>query len=307
LCSFFCFPIGLVLALLGGWATQQYFRFTPVYTDIECTFDVPDLQGFSFRGGFHVNLTLNVSCDNPNPYSVNVSMPNQLHVYAGKNINPVATVTDLPHAILPAHGVGSIVAHGSIAPTRQTLGTATGALFGGQIPLWVEIELDVHVELDFIFGNFSTTVPFVKDCGLMAQFYSIGGTNVGNLACADSFDDLHLTKIDRSRDAATKPQPLTLLDRTLMDAERAKTTGLGTLMGCLYGSALPILVVSSWYLYKLGWCCSCGCCYEEEEEEEPARRRPSSSKSTGRHKPDKARSRAESRYHEEEAEKKMQV
>merc|ERR1712107_823062 len=108
-----------------------------------------------------------------------------------------------------------ITAHVSIVPTRQTLGTASTALFGMQIPMYVEIELEVSVALNFIFGNFSATVPFVRDCGMNVQLYAVGGTNTGPLACASSFDDLHLAKIDRSPGAATKPQPLTLLDRQL--------------------------------------------------------------------------------------------
>lgn len=306
MCSFFCLASGLVLLLLGAWATQQYFRFTPVYSDIECTFDLVKVGNMGFRGGFHVNLTITVSCDNPNPYTVEVGTTRHLQVYAGKKINPVATVFDLPHATLPAHGKGSITAHGQIAPTSKTVGPVTSALFGGQIPLYVEIELEVSLSLNFIFGNFSATVPFVKDCGLNVQLYPIAGKNTGNLACADSFDDLYISKIDRSPGAALKPQPLSLLDRQLIEAERAKTTGLGTLMGLFYGCALPILAVSTWYIYRLGWCCGCDCCNEEEEERRPSDKRSvARKKSSTRRKSDK--SRAKSAGRDEEPDNTFQV
>lgn len=311
MCSLFCVTLGLFLILLGAWATQQFFRFTPVYSDVQFSFEPVKLDKFSFNGGFHVNLTLTVTCDNPNPYTVEVRSTDHLQVYMGKNRHPVAIVTDLPHATLPAHGKGSIAAHVSIVPTRKTLGPAATAVFGGQVPMYIEIELEVSLALNFIFGNFSATVPFVKDCGLMVQLYAIGGRNTGPLVCADSFDDFMVAKIDRSPGAATKPQPLTLMQRQLIEAERAKTTGLGTLMGLFYGFGFPIVVLSSWYLCKLGWCCGCcGCnCCEEEDLQATkgtASKKTTVAKSAATKKAASARSKSASR-HCEEIEQKVQV
>lgn len=311
-CSCFCFIFGLLLLLLGAWATQQFFRFTPVYNDVLCSFEPIQLEKFTFSGGFHVNLTITVSCYNPNPYEVDVTSNKHLQVYMGKNRNPVGAVTDVPHALLPAHGKGSAVAHVQVTPTRQTLGSAASMVFGAQVPLFIAIELEVAVSLDFVFGNFSTIQPFVKDCGLSVQLYNIGGKQTGNLACAESFDDLMVSKIDRSPGAATKPQPLTLMDRQLNDAEHAKTTGLGTMMGLFYGFGLPLLMVGCWYLYKLGWC---GCCCSPSEGEAARRgrsRRSASAKHASRKQSPASKSKSKSRSRSssrgpQETDQKVQV
>mmetsp|Transcript_112951 Transcript_112951/g.358777 ORF Transcript_112951/g.358777 Transcript_112951/m.358777 type:complete len:212 (+) Transcript_112951:73-708(+) len=190
-CPYIALAFGCLLVLFGAWPAHLYSRFTPVYMDITCKAGPAKVKSISFRDGLTIVLNSSTSCDNPNPYTVQM-MILQGKVYMGKDMTPVASVTEIPRSTLPATGTGSIHTIVSVRPSGDMFGSLLDYIFSGQVPIYMENKMQLVIDISFFFGKLSVNKEVHKHCGLNVQMLSFEGPKNGPLVCASSFDQLIL-------------------------------------------------------------------------------------------------------------------
>ncbi|CAE8596812.1 unnamed protein product [Polarella glacialis] len=196
-CPLFAVTGAIVFLLLGIWAVHLRSRFTPVYKDITCRLGEPKLQSISggiLSSPLDLSLEVTVECENPNQYALTVTETKLGKVYMGADRTEVGSLMQIPSAELPAQGTGSISATTSISLSGPLFGTLIGALFG-DVPIWLELNMDIGVDVNFLLGRWQTSLPFNKDCGMNLLgvpqlLLNPQGAKLGPMACADSFDAL---------------------------------------------------------------------------------------------------------------------
>lgn len=244
ICAFMCMWLGMLLLLLGVWCTHVYRRFTPVYRPIECKLEAPTVERVWFDHGFtgmHFQLITNTSCHNPNPYSVVLNSTRAANVYMGQERAPVGTIKDIPATSLPSAGAGWMAANITITPTADVLMSVFELLAAGQVPLYMESNMDVEVDIDFLFGRFSSSQSFSKDCGMGFRLVGMRSV-VGPMACADTWEQLEIPEM--GSDATGELALSAAAMGGVGDIERAarlKNITLGLGMGVGYGLGLALL------------------------------------------------------------------
>lgn len=139
-------------------------------------------------------------------------------------------------------------------------------LFAGQIPVYIENNMELVIDIRFLFGSFTAKQAFSKDCGVNVQI-SIDQANVGPMACADNFNDLTIPSV--GNDAASNELKLSAGDVAADEVEKgtqAKNVGLGIAMGVGYGLGLLLLGGASFGLFRL---CRQGYGMSKEDGDEP--------------------------------------
>mmetsp|Transcript_100935 Transcript_100935/g.261272 ORF Transcript_100935/g.261272 Transcript_100935/m.261272 type:complete len:326 (-) Transcript_100935:251-1228(-) len=254
-CSFLSVAFGVFFVLLGIWATHLQQRFTPIYTEVVCRVEPARLDKFSMKDGLKINLISTTTCENPNPYTVEMRSTKAEQVYMGDDRTPVASVTEIPHSTLPANGEGSIEAHVTIEPTADTLPSLLSGFFGGltgkEIPIYIENRMDMVVNINFLVGDFSTKRAFNKDCGLNLKMHLFGRAEMGPLVCGDSFDNLQIPPADHPVTGEMHISAVSMAKDDIAKATEAKNVGLGAAMGIGYGLGLLLIVLGSCGMWRL--------------------------------------------------------
>mmetsp|Transcript_7068 Transcript_7068/g.21432 ORF Transcript_7068/g.21432 Transcript_7068/m.21432 type:complete len:308 (+) Transcript_7068:135-1058(+) len=251
-CPYIALVLGCLLVLFGAWSAHLYSRFTPVYTDITCKAEPAKVKSIRFKDGLTIVLDSSTSCDNPNPYTVEMTNL-QGKVYMGKDMTPVASVTEIPRSTLPASGTGSIHTIVTVKPSGDMFGSLLGFILMGQVPIYMENKMQLVIDISFFFGKLSVNKEVHKHCGLNVQMLSFEGPKNGPLVCASSFDQLILPPVgERPQDSQRQLSAGSLGGKELEEGSRAKNIGLGLAMGIGFGVGSVLLLCSIVTL-----CCRC--------------------------------------------------
>jgi len=243
----------VLFVLLGIWAIHLRQRFTPIYTDVVCRMEPAKLDKISFTGGLRIDLISTTTCENPNPYSVEMRSTKAEKVYMGQDRTPVASVTEIPHSTLPAKGKGSIEAKITIKPTGDMFSSLFAGLMGQEIPIYMENRMEMVVDINFLLGDFSTKRAFNKDCGLNLEVKVFGGgAKMGPLVCGDDFDHLQIPPADHPVTSEMHISAVGLAKDDIDKATEAKDVGTGCAIGIGFGLGLLLLIFGSCGLW---WLC----------------------------------------------------
>jgi len=189
--------VGLFLILVGLFHVYLYVKFTPVYVETQCGDIMATMDDFELGvQSIRLGLLIEVSCVNPNPYSITIRDANPGRVFVGyKKHLQVGTLSILSGSVLKEEGAGTVRvrmrAHLS-GPDADTL--VPHFLEDSAIPVLMELRFNVGVSLSFGLGRWETSAPFKKDCGmkmagiLVNTFGDNSKGRLGPLVCRDSFD-----------------------------------------------------------------------------------------------------------------------
>lgn len=166
-----------------------------------CTFSNAALDGVSLDPSLTFGLKINVTCTNPNPYGITIADSKSGKVFIGNDRTEAGSVVTLPSSALLAEGTGSILAVNTIP--GSSLGGFIG-LLGSQVPIQLELDFDVIVDVSFFFGGWKVSMPFSKDCGmnmagLSGLVFNPDGAHIGPMACADSFSSLQIPDVNTAQ------------------------------------------------------------------------------------------------------------
>lgn len=197
-CKFTLWPLLLSFLLLasGAFHVFLYNKFTPVYTSTECGDEVAEMDQLDIeKSSVHVGLTIQVSCINPNPYSIHIvaSTPGRVFVGPQKNVQ-VGTMAVIPGSALAEHGNGTI----RVRMNAFINGSAAHLLLphfltDAAVPVLMELQFDVSVHVNFGLGSWGAALPYRKACGLNVAGMLVGGvgnSRMGPLICRDSFAEI---------------------------------------------------------------------------------------------------------------------
>eukprot|EP00933_Yihiella_yeosuensis_P075713 TRINITY_DN85191_c0_g1_i1.p1 TRINITY_DN85191_c0_g1~~TRINITY_DN85191_c0_g1_i1.p1 ORF type:complete len:482 (+),score=86.93 TRINITY_DN85191_c0_g1_i1:92-1537(+) len=188
--------LGLLLLLNGLLDTYLYFKFTPVYAATTCGQQTAALDKFKLGSTLQIGLHIEVTCWNPNGYEVQIRHDTPGKVFIGKHREiPIGELTMLFGSTLPAEGPGKIkVQMDTELPLEnsETLNTlAHEFLSASEIPIFLELQFNVAVDINFGLTSFGTTAPFKKRCGMkLAGLFAASESRLGPMICRDSFQGL---------------------------------------------------------------------------------------------------------------------
>eukprot|EP00930_Biecheleria_cincta_P044374 TRINITY_DN3049_c0_g1_i2.p1 TRINITY_DN3049_c0_g1~~TRINITY_DN3049_c0_g1_i2.p1 ORF type:complete len:277 (-),score=48.28 TRINITY_DN3049_c0_g1_i2:424-1254(-) len=202
-------------------------RFTPIYQTIKCSVSQPNMDSIE---GLRILLTVEVRCDNPNPYTLMVKSVEEGKIYMGTERAGVG-VTRLPSGTLPAEGAGVFVTSADIDLSGQLLGQLITALVG-DVPLYMDLNLAVDVDVNFLLGSFRQTLPFHKDCGM----YLVGvpsllahsdAAKFGPMACVEQGQSINIPAAHSESSDGLIPLTAPNMDKQRIDeAKKLKDTSL---------------------------------------------------------------------------------
>eukprot|EP00933_Yihiella_yeosuensis_P079145 TRINITY_DN9136_c0_g3_i1.p1 TRINITY_DN9136_c0_g3~~TRINITY_DN9136_c0_g3_i1.p1 ORF type:complete len:334 (+),score=37.87 TRINITY_DN9136_c0_g3_i1:112-1113(+) len=247
----------IVCLLLAVWAHHLYRRFTPVYEEIRCKVKDPTLE--PLRPDItKLDLTLNlqVECENPNPYDIIVKDSKAGKVYMGDSRTPVGFIVQMDGQKLEAEGKGTIKAKHHI--------TVNGALFfqivtllWREVPIWLELELDIGVHVDFLFGSWEATIPFDKDCGMNLAgvpglITNPDAARLGPMVCSNSFNDLDIPSASSAQNAAADLvfSSLNIAPEQVEQGKEIKDLVLKTAMGVFFSLFAVLIIISIVLIFK---------------------------------------------------------
>lgn len=248
ICAFVSLALGVLFILVGIWVTHLYHRFTPVYRQITCGPEEARVRrtSFSLSSGLTLDFDARTTCNNPNPYSIELASVAPAQVYLGDTRVHIANITDIPRTTLPAGGSGTIETHVSVRPSidmiLRILGSMTlpGLFGGGHMPIYLENNMAIEVDVPFLIGRFTTTRRFTKDCGMDTKV-AIGRVELGPLVCADSFEQLPATLPAASESPGLALSGVNLAQEEVEDGTRTKNISCGIGMGLGYGLGVLFL------------------------------------------------------------------
>lgn len=185
--------VGVLLLCYGLFNTYLFVKFTPVYVATQCGDQTADLQDLSLGQSIKVALQIQVSCWNPNAYGVAIKTSVPGYVYLGSNREyQVGRLTLVEGSELPAQGSGDIRVKMD-AELSQDTSEKLIPLFlrGGEIPMFLELQFEVSVNINFGLLSFGTTAPFQKKCGMnLGSLLVNSGSRLGPMICRSSFFEL---------------------------------------------------------------------------------------------------------------------
>eukprot|EP00445_Apocalathium_hangoei_P053912 CAMPEP_0204073508 /NCGR_PEP_ID=MMETSP0360-20130528/163393_1 /ASSEMBLY_ACC=CAM_ASM_000342 /TAXON_ID=268821 /ORGANISM="Scrippsiella Hangoei, Strain SHTV-5" /LENGTH=259 /DNA_ID=CAMNT_0051021913 /DNA_START=106 /DNA_END=882 /DNA_ORIENTATION=- len=201
------------------------------------------MKSISCKGGLTIVLSTNTTCDNPNSYTVEMTSKQGGKVYMGKDMTPVASVTEIPHSTLPAQSTGSINAIITVKPKGGMFSSLSSFIFARQVPIYMENNMQLVIDVNFSFGNFAAKKDLSKDCGLSVQMLSFGRPEIGPLACAESFAQLKIPAVgDQPQDGEMHLSAASLGGKEMEEGTRAKDIGLGGAMALGFVVGLLLLI-----------------------------------------------------------------
>lgn len=263
--------MGTWLLFVAVSHTFLFFKFTPVYSATECGNQTPLLDDFSIdQNGIHVGLEIDVTCQNPNPYRINIleSEPGRVLVGNGGTKLQVGYLNVIPGSFIEQRGSGVIrVRMDATISGEKSVTLLPHFLEDAEVTISIELKFSVGITISFgILGSWGTTAPFQKDCGLniagvlVQQYKSTSGksTRLGPLICRDSFEGLVVPSINQ--DPSLLPDDgnmgftaAQVAPEEVRKGEMAKNISLGTIISLSYLGSVVII-----FHTLIG--CSCLCC-----------------------------------------------
>jgi len=237
---------GVVLFCLGIWMTTVYASYTPVYTEITCKINDPQVISFSFNGGkLRLGMELTTTCNNPNPYDLIVTSTKAGKVYMNDDMSEVGTVTNIPEVKLPSDGEGTIAVFLEIAPAADAFGSILDIIAANEIPIWVETNMEVKVDAKFLVGSFKTTRPFEKQCVMNWQLQFPETSKMGPMSCADTFAELTPQPIGSSAANTLSFPADSMAGDQIDEATTQKNVGCGLGMAFGYGLGVGFCILGA--------------------------------------------------------------
>mmetsp|Transcript_59844 Transcript_59844/g.106389 ORF Transcript_59844/g.106389 Transcript_59844/m.106389 type:complete len:412 (+) Transcript_59844:88-1323(+) len=186
--------LGAMLLIYGLFNTYLFIIFTPVYTATTCGQQKASLNKFNIGTTIQVGLQIQVVCENPNYYAVEIRNDTPGHVFVGRHRGAdIGLLTLLEGSSLPAKGSGKIQVQMDTEISAETSHSlAEQFLDDTEIPLFLELQFNVGVNVNFGLLSFGTTAPFKKKCGM-----KLGGilynseSKMGPMICRETFDGLY--------------------------------------------------------------------------------------------------------------------
>lgn len=238
--------MGIALLLLGIWAVHLNARFSPIYSEIVCQLGPPRVKGISFSGGLHIDIMTTTTCENPNPYSVELTSAHGGKVYMGSSMTPVASVTRIPTATLPANGKGTLHAAVTIKPTSDMFGSLLSIVTAGTVPIYMDNNMQLKVDVKLLFGKLAFSKTINKECGMNVKAHLLGDPEIGPMVCGSSFSELKLPPVDAQvQDGRLHLRADSVDPEELEQGEKAKNIAMGVLMGVGLGLGGVLLVCGS--------------------------------------------------------------
>jgi len=237
-----------------------YVRFTPVYSNVTCRFKstkLEDLQlGTPGRSPTTFTLGLEMACDNPNPYSLTLERANEGGIFIGTDRTQVGSLSQehSEESRMPADGTGSMWMSTTVELSGRTLSRLLPELtFSQGAPMFVELNMQLAIDIKTLLGNWQVSKPFHKECGMrIASLISLIGNSrarLGPMACADSFEELQVPPLQESDDHGELAfSAVHMAPEEVARGKALKDAALGTAMGVAYFLGLALLALS-------GWCC----------------------------------------------------
>lgn len=226
-CPVFACIAGIIFLLVGIWSVHLKSRFTPIYQTIKCSVGQPILDKFE---GLKISLTIEVQCDNPNPYTLTVSSVKQGKIYMGSDRSEVG-FTQMPSGTLPAEGTGKFMTLADIDLSAHLLGELITALVG-DVALYMDLDLDVNVDVNFLLGSFQQQLPFHKDCGMYlvgvpSLLANSNAAKFGPMACAAKGQTVSIPAADSESSDGLLPLTAPNMDKQrIAEAKELKDTSL---------------------------------------------------------------------------------
>lgn len=149
-----------------------YRKFTPVYTQTECGNQTATLDQFNLGAdSIGIGLEIEVTCKNPNPYAIKIiaSTPGDTFVRFKEEEQTVqlGKLRVMPGSHLPEFGHGDIrVRMDTIVRGAQADTLLPHLLSDRAIPIYIQLQFDVEVQISFGLVSWGVSAPFKKQCGL---------------------------------------------------------------------------------------------------------------------------------------------
>jgi len=228
--------VSLALICYGFFNVLLFIKFTPVYVATECGDQQARLEHISWEGDqFLVGLEIQVTCWNPNNYQVQVktSTPGMVWLGADRGIT-VGNLTLMEGSTLPMKGTGDIKVQMDASLSMGTsMHLAPHMLTDDVIPMFLELQFDVGVSLNFGLSSFGCTAPFKKKCGMnMAGLLVQTDKRLGPMICRDSFAQIdgNLPQVDEAHIGAMAFSAAQMAPGRVAMGETAKNVSiLGTI------------------------------------------------------------------------------
>lgn len=189
---------GCLLAALAsvGYGLMNigiYQKFTPVYVATECGNQTAELDHIELGDRISVDMTISITCTNPNAYGVIVGATRPGRVWIMDRAESIGNLTLIKGSSLPGKGSGLVnVKLDAELTAQRSLHLVPDLMSNAQIPIFVELQFDVEVGMDFLVQHLHLTAPFKKVCGMyMAGILVTGSSSrLGPMICRDTFEEV---------------------------------------------------------------------------------------------------------------------
>eukprot|EP00411_Alexandrium_monilatum_P122594 CAMPEP_0175647688 /NCGR_PEP_ID=MMETSP0097-20121207/7952_1 /TAXON_ID=311494 /ORGANISM="Alexandrium monilatum, Strain CCMP3105" /LENGTH=502 /DNA_ID=CAMNT_0016953597 /DNA_START=113 /DNA_END=1616 /DNA_ORIENTATION=- len=236
-------------------------KFTPVYTETKCGDFSATMDGLTVSpSSINLGLLIEVSCVNPNPYSIEIVDTNPGRVFVGREQQfQIGRLTVLPGSKLQEEGEGKVRVHMSTHITgEQADALVPRFLEDTAVPVLMELQFSVGVAVSFGLGHWQTSAPFKKACGLnmagllVNQFIQEGdksSSRLGPLVCRESFDfeipPVGGRRQERRPDGQMKFSAAQVAPDEVTEGETVKNLSLGCVISFSFFSGF-LLVYGAW-------------------------------------------------------------
>lgn len=224
--------------LLGVWGTILYKRFTPLYAPVKCKMGGIKVQDVKFRPTLTFGVQVTLTCANPNHFSVKLENSRRGKVWVGPDHLEGGLALELPPTVVPANGTGSVGLLVRVIMKETTpIFRKLSMFLGGQFQLKFELLLDLTIGVRLFFGRVAPpAIAFDKDCGLkivglLGFMRNPKNMRIGQIACANTFEELDLPNVTDAKGLPGEIKPIIL----------AKNITLGVMMSIGYVFFLLLL------------------------------------------------------------------
>jgi len=241
-------------------SANLYASLSPVYTEIDCDFGTGvKFEELSLASGLGVVLSLEAECHNPNPYLITIESSKPGEVFMGPSRSKVGQIDDIATVTLPAEGTGTLVARKQLNMFSLLLQLGSLLVSGqGEVPIELEMHLDVVVDIGLIFFRWKTVESVDQDCGVHLAGSTPGSNplldltsaQVGSLACADSHTDLVIPPA-HGPDSGSTAAFAGVGGIDLESATASKNLGIGTAIAVAFSLSLILLFLAAYCWYRL--------------------------------------------------------
>lgn len=238
-----CLVCVATLLAIGVHSTVLFDKYSPVYTDVVCGEEEVSLGRIevSIRK-ITVNLYVEVTCTNPNPYDVHVKEPKKGRILMARDMQQVGTIA-LREGRIPEGG-GKIGLDGLISLSGISALGLIGRFLRGPQSIFMEIDFTAVIEESLIFTSIELNADYSDKCGISVN---IRGESLHDMVCGASFSDLQVS----SEGVKLRPgAPVGVSEEAIKDATKQKNLILGLLISLSFSLIFILLVVSFVFLWR---------------------------------------------------------